>query len=155
MTPTERARLIEQYMDGYRVVAEALAGADDAALEAREAPGEWSPREVVHHLADSEMTSAIRIRRVLVEDNPEIQGYDQEAFAARLWYDRPIAHSLGAFRLARASTAELLTRMSDTDWQRTGTHSESGPYSAEDWLRIYAVHAHEHAEQIRRAIGAR
>jgi hypothetical protein len=155
MTPTERAHLIEQYMDGYRVVVDALAGADDAALDAREAPGEWSPREVVHHLADSEMTSAIRMRRVLVEENPEIQGYDQEAFAARLWYDRPIEHSLDAFRLARATTAELLTRMTDADWQRGGTHSESGRYSAEDWLRIYAVHAHEHAEQIQRAIGSR
>lgn len=153
MTPAERAQLIEQYMDGHRVVVEALAGADDAALDAREAPGEWSPREVVHHLADSEMTSAIRIRRVLVEDNPEIQGYDQEAFASRLWYDRPIEQSLDAFRLARSSTAELLTRMTDADWQRGGVHSESGPYTAEDWLRIYAVHAHEHAEQIRRARG--
>jgi hypothetical protein len=151
MTPTERAQLIEQYMDGYRVVAEALAGAGDGALDAREAPDEWSPREVVHHLADSEMTSAIRIRRVLVEDNPEIQGYDEAAFADRLWYDRPIEHSLEAFRLARATTAELLTRMSDADWHRGGTHSDSGPYTAEDWLRIYAVHAHEHADQIRRA----
>ncbi len=151
MTPAERAQLIEQYMDGYRVVAEALAGADDAALDTREAPGEWSPREVVHHLADSEMTSAIRIRRLLVEDNPIIQGYDQDAFAARLWYDRPIEQSLDAFRLARSSTAELLTRMSDADWQRGGTHSDSGTYTAEEWLRIYAVHAHEHADQIRRA----
>ncbi|MDQ3548373.1 MAG: DinB family protein [Chloroflexota bacterium] len=151
MNPTERAQLIEQYMDGYRVVAEALAGADDAAMDAREAPGEWSPREVVHHLADSEMTSAIRIRRLLVEHNPLVQGYDQDAFAARLWYDRPIEQSLDAFRLARSSTAELLTRMSDADWQRGGTHSDSGTYTAEEWLRIYAVHAHEHADQIRRA----
>ena len=144
----ERAQLIEQYIDGYRVVVEALAGAHDAALDAREAPGEWSPREVVHHLADSEMTSAIRIRRVLVEDNPEIQGYDQEAFAARLWYDRPIEHSLDAFRLARLTTAELLTRMSDADWAREGTHSEHGRYTIERWLEIYGSHAHKHAEQI-------
>ncbi|HEX5166618.1 MAG TPA: DinB family protein [Thermomicrobiales bacterium] len=152
MTPAERAQLIEQYMDGYRVITEALDEAGEAGLDAREAPDEWSPREVVHHLADSEMTSAMRIRRVLVEDNPLIQGYDQEAFANRLWYNRPIEHSLDAFRLARATTAEILTRMSDADWQRTGTHTESGPYSAEDWLRIYAVHAHEHADQIRRAV---
>ncbi len=151
MTPFERAQFVEQYMDGYRVIVEALGGADDATLDSREAPGEWSPREVVHHLADSEMTSAIRIRRVLVEDNPLIQGYDEAAFATRLWYDRPIENSLEAFRLARATTAEILTQMSDADWQRGGTHSDTGPYTAEDWLRIYAVHAHEHADQIRRA----
>jgi len=40
--------------------------------------------------------------------------------------------------------------MSEADWQRQGTHSESGHYSAEDWLTIYAAHAHNHAAQIRR-----
>ncbi len=40
--------------------------------------------------------------------------------------------------------------MSDADWSRAGTHSESGRYTAEDWLRIYADHAHNHAAQIRR-----
>jgi hypothetical protein len=151
MDQQERARLIEQYIDGYLIITEALWDITPAELDAREAPGEWSPREVVHHLADSEMTSAMRLRRVLVEDDPLIQGYDQDAFARRLWYDRPIEHSLEAFRLARATTAEILTRMSEADWGRAGTHTESGRYSCEDWLRIYAVHAHEHADQIRRA----
>jgi hypothetical protein len=32
-----------------------------------------------------------------------------------------------------------------------GTYSESGAYTVEDWLRIYGVHAHDHADQIRRA----
>jgi hypothetical protein len=40
--------------------------------------------------------------------------------------------------------------MSDADWHREGTHSESGSYSVEDWLTIYASHAHNHAAQIRR-----
>ena len=40
--------------------------------------------------------------------------------------------------------------MTDADWSRAGTHSESGRYTAEDWLRIYADHAHNHAAQIRR-----
>ena len=155
MDHQERARLIEQYMDGYRVVAEALAAADDASLDAREAPGEWSPREVVHHLADSEMTSAIRVRRLLAEDGPEIVGYDQEAFARRLRYDRPVEGSLAAFRGARESTVPLLRLLGEEDWARSGSHSDSGRYSMADWLEIYAGHAHDHADQIRRARAAR
>lgn len=151
MDQVERAVLIARYGTGYDVVAEALAGSTDAELDAREAPGEWSPRQVVHHLADSEMTAAIRIRRILVEDGPLIQGYDQEAFAARLHYDRPLEGSLLAFRAARACTLELIRRLGDAEWARAGTHSQYGPYSAEDWLRDYGVHAHDHAEQIRRA----
>jgi len=56
------------------------------------------------------------------------------AFARRLRYDRPIEPSLAAFRGARASTAALLDRMTEEDWSRQGTHSESGPYSVMDWL---------------------
>ena len=80
-----------------------------------------------------------------------IQGYDQEAFAARLNYNqREIAPALEAFRAARATTAQLFDLMSEEDWQREGTHSESGAYTPEDWLNIYAAHAHNHAAQIGR-----
>ena len=101
MTNPDRQALIAQYKDGYRAVRDALAGAADADLDRRPAPGKWTAREIVHHLADSEMTSAIRLRRLLAEDQPVIVGYDQEAFARTLHYDRPIAASLDAFRAAR------------------------------------------------------
>ena len=149
MTPEERKALIDQYNDGYRVVAEALAGATDEQLNARPAPGKWTAREVVHHLADSEMTAATRLRLLVATDNPQIFGYDQDQFARKLFYDRPIAASLDAFKAARRSTAEILERMSDAEWARAaGTHTEHGPYTAERWMQIYAAHAHAHAEQI-------
>ena len=155
MNATTRRTLIDQYKAGYAEIVKALEGADDAALDRRAGPGSWSAREIVHHLADSEMTSAIRLRRLLAEDNPTIVGYDQDAFARRLHYDRPIASSLEAFRWARISTAEILDSLSDAEWSRSGTHSESGPYSVGRWLEIYAEHAHKHAGQIRRARAAR
>src|SRR5213593_3230839 len=96
-----RKKLIDQYKDGYRVVAEALAGATPADLDARPAPGKWTAREVAHHLADSEMTAAIRLRLLLAVDNPAILGYDQDEFARRLHYDRPIEASLDAFKASR------------------------------------------------------
>lgn len=151
MTRDEREQLIAQYEDGYRAVAEALAGISDAELDAHPRPGGWSAREIVHHLADSEMTSAMRLRRVLAEDRPEIKGYDQEEYARRLHYDRPWQSSLEAFRWARVTTAELMACLSEADWLREGTHSEHGRYGLDTWLQIYAVHAHRHAEQIRAA----
>lgn len=154
MDRSTRSALIAQYRQGYDAVIEALADITDAELDTREAPGEWSPREIVHHLADSEMTSAIRLRRLIVEENAEIVGYDQEAFVRRLYCDRPIEPSLAAFRAARETTADILDRMTDEEWASTGTHSESGPYSVTDWMETYAVHAHDHADQIRRSRGA-
>ena len=151
MDDTTRQRLIDRYKEGPRVVADALAGATDAELDAHPAPGKWSARQIVHHLADSEMTSAIRLRMLVAHDLPAIQAYDQDVFAARLHYDRPIAASLDAFRLARVTTADILERLNDADWRRRGAHSEHSRYTVEDWLRIYAAHAHDHADQITRA----
>jgi len=152
MDEITRKELITRYRDGYDVVVDALAGATDADLDRRPAPGEWSAREVVHHLADSEMTSAIRLRRLLAEDDPEISGYDEAEFARRLFYDdRPIDASLAALRAARSTSAEILDRLDDAQWRRTGTHTESGAYGVDQWLTIYAAHAHDHADQIRRA----
>ena len=152
MTNDERRELIARYEDGYAEVARSLEGFPEERLTERPLPGKWSACEIVHHLADSEMTSAIRLRKLLVEESPVIEGYDQDAFAARLRYNErtDLAPALEAFRQARATTAQILARMTDEDWSRSGRHTESGPYSAEDWLRIYAAHAHGHADQIRR-----
>jgi hypothetical protein len=146
-----RAHLIARYKDGYRVVVAALAGATDTELDAKPAPGKWSAREIVHHLADSEMTSAIRLRLLVAEEHAAIRSYDQEEFARKLHYDRPIANSLLAFQAARTSTAELLDRLTDADWAKEGTHPEHGRYGVERWLEVYASHAHNHADQITRA----
>ena len=148
MDAEARNKLIEQYKDGYRIVAEALVGATDEELDRRPARGKWSAREVVHHLADSEMTAAIRARLLVAIDRPQIVGFDQDEFARRLHYDRPIEASLETFKAARRSTAELLERLTDAEWAREGTHTEHGRYTLERWLEIYAAHAHKHAEQI-------
>lgn len=151
MTPEERHVLIKQYGAGYDEVIDALDNFPAESLGAHPIPGKWSAREIVHHLGDSESTSAIRIRKLLVEDDPVIQGYDQEQFATRLRYnERDMAPALEAFRSARETTMQLLPLLAEDDWQRTGTHTESGRYTMEDWLRIYAAHAHNHAAQIRR-----
>ena len=151
MNRQEREKLIAQYAAGFDEVAVALKGFPAGTLTAHPIPGKWSAAEIVHHLADSETTSALRLRKLLVDEHPVIHGYDQALYAARLRYnEREIAPSLDAFRAARATTAQLLATMSDADWAREGWHTESGRYGAETWLGIYAVHAHNHAAQIRR-----
>jgi len=151
MTQHERQTLVARYAAGYEEVVRALDGFPPAGLTAHPRPGKWSAREIVHHLADSETTSAIRLRKLLVEPYPVIQGYDQEEFARRLNYNqRDHAASLEAFRAARATTTPILEAMTEQDWAREGWHTEHGRYTAETWLEIYAGHAHNHAAQIRR-----
>ena len=149
MTAEERQKLITQYRDGYDEVVKALDGFPADLLTAHPIAGKWSAAEIVHHLADSETISGVRLRRLITEDHPVIQGYDQDVYATGLKYNqREIAPSLEAFRSARSTTAQLFTFMTEADWQREGTHSESGRYTCEDWLKIYAAHGHNHAAQI-------
>jgi hypothetical protein len=107
-------------INGYRVVAEALAGATDEELDARQRR-QWTAREIVHHLADSEMTSAIRLRLLIAVDTPQIVGLKPGRIrAAACAYDRLIEASIEAFKAARRTTAEILERMSEAEWAREG-----------------------------------
>ena len=156
MDADRRAALVAQYEAGPGVLRAAVAGLSAAELDHRPSDGGWTPREVVHHVADSEMTSAIRLRRLIAEDDPLIVGYDGDEFARRLHYaDRPIEPALAAVEGARATTAQLLQGLTEDEWARTGTHSESGRYGVEPWLEVYAVHCDEHADQIRAALAER
>lgn len=152
MDTAERERLIALYRDGYRAIVEAMHGAGEAELSARPAPDRWSAREIIHHLADSEMTAAVRLRLLLATDRPAIQGYDQDAFSERLHYDRPHEASLEAFRYARECTAQLLERLTEEEWLREGTHSEVGTFGVFQWLETYGPHAHRHARQMVEAL---
>ena len=134
-------------------MAAVVAGLTSEQLDHKPVGGGFSAREVVHHTADSEMTSAVRLRRLVAEDRPQIVGYDQDLFAARLHYTtRPVQPSLDAIQAARASTLTILDSLSADEWERAGTHSEIGAYSIDTWLEIYADHCHDHVEQIRRAV---
>jgi hypothetical protein len=154
LSQAERSDLIARYAAGYDAVMDALAGISDEEWDTPEAPGEWSPRQVVHHLADSEMASALRLRQMLANEHAQIVPYDQDEYARVLYYDRPVAPSLAAFAGARAATVPILERMTDDQWARTAHHPEELAYGTELWLRYYARHAHDHADQIRRARAA-
>jgi len=84
MTRDSRSALIEQYRRGHAEVVQALEAVTAGELDRRRAPTEWSIREVVHHLADSEMIAALRLRRLLAEESPMIEGFDQDARVVNL-----------------------------------------------------------------------
>ena len=153
MNREQRQELVRRYREGPAVVEAALAGATQSELDARPADGGWTARETVHHIADSETTSAIRLRRLIAEDQPAIIGYDGDEFARRLYYgSRPVESALAVITAARTSTAEILDQLTEAEWARTGTHNEHPSYGVSEWLEIYAAHCHEHAEQVAAAL---
>ena len=121
----------------------------------RPEPGEFSVHEIICHCADSETNSHGRIRYLVAEDNATIIGYDPDVWARTFEYENhPLDAALLTVEAVRANTVPVLRRLPEEAWAKAGTHTESGRYSAEDWLRIYADHCHEYAEQIDRVVKA-
>ncbi len=155
MTPKERDTLIQQYADGPARLRAALAKVPEAARKWRPAPGEWSAHEVIYHCADSKTNSYARIRFVIAEKDPVLQAYDQEVWARTFDYHAlPLEPALATVEAVRATTAALVRTLPESTWKKAGRHTESGAYTAEDWLRIYADHLENHARQVENNLAA-
>lgn len=128
-----------------------LAGVPESVTAAPEAPGKWSIRQVVAHLADSELVGGFRLRMVLAHDRPQLTGYDQDLWAERLDYrhaDLRLARE--QFAALRRANVRLWERLSAADLRRVGVHGERGEESLEHLRRLYAGHDLLHLRQLDR-----
>jgi hypothetical protein len=120
-------------------------------LVKREAPGKWSIREAVQHLADSELVGGFRLRMVLAHDRPKLTGYDQDLWASRLEYGNvDIREALDQFTALRRSNVRIWARLSPADLARIGIHGERGEESLERMRQLYAGHDLLHLAQVER-----
>lgn len=116
-----------------------------------EAPGKWSVRHVLQHLADSELVWGWRLRMVLAQDRPPLTGYDQDLWAERLGYaDASVGQALEEFKVLRRGNLRLLSRASPDDLKRVGVHAERGEESVAHMIRLYAGHDLLHIAQVER-----
>jgi hypothetical protein len=143
------AELLERFRRGPELVAVATTGVAGAQLDFAPGPGKWSIRQIVCHLADAELVGAVRFRRVIAEDDPVLQAFDQDAWTSRLHYEkRRFSPALETFRRLRTENYELLKDLPEEAFSRTGRHTEAGPLTLLDLVRLYAEHAENHARQI-------
>lgn len=146
---SEIVDLLERFRRGAELVAVVSTGSAGAEWDWPPAEGKWTLRQILCHLADSEMVGSDRFRRVIAEDNPTILYYDEQAWATKLDYHRrKFSHALESFRRTRGENYELLKPLPEEIYGRTGVHSRTGPMTLKDLLLMYAEHAEGHARQI-------
>ena len=137
----------------------AIDGLSPESLNTPEAAGKWSVRDVVQHLADSELVGGYRFRMILAHDRPTLSGYDQDLWASRLRYaEVDVRTALEDFTRLRQSNLRLLERTSPAERERVGIHTERGEESIAQLIPTYAGHDIVHLRQIARilrAVGAR
>jgi hypothetical protein len=128
-----------------------VAGLSTDELRRPEAPGKWSVIQVLDHLADQETVNAFRYRVVIAEDNPPIQGYDQDRWSERLRYgSADPATLITEITVLRGRTLRLLRALRPAEFTRAGRHAERGPESVEHIMRLNAGHDILHRRQIAR-----
>jgi hypothetical protein len=147
---SEVPELLERLRRGAELVAVSMTGAAGSELDFVPEPGKWSMRQIVAHLADSEMVAGMRLRRIIAEDHPRLEAYDQDAWATNLDYTRrKTSQALETFRRIRSENYELLKDLPAAAFEREGLHSERGPMTLKQLLQLIAEHAENHAAQLR------
>jgi hypothetical protein len=130
-----------------------VAEVDDAHLRQRAAPGEWAIVEVVGHLADTEERALGRVRRMLAEDNPVLEPFDQGALAEqRRYLDLDLGEELARLEQLRREHLAVLEELNAPGWERTGRHGQHGELSVELYETHVAAEEVDHLAQIARLL---
>jgi hypothetical protein len=148
-TSTDRAGLLERHSASLEVLEAALTGLGEAELDRSVAAGEWTVRQIIHHVADTEIIAGARLRMMLARDGVPFPTYDQAELARMADPgSRSVESSLALIRAAHQANIELLPALAPAAWSRSLEHEETGRYTVDDWLERRAAHLRGHAEQI-------
>lgn len=132
-------------------VAAAVAGLTDGQLDTPYRPGGWTVRQTVHHLADSHSNSLTRFKLALTEDTPPtIKPYYEERWAELADSKLPIDVSQAMLRAIHVRWSALLGSMTDADFQKSFIHPETGEWTLDGALALYAWHSLHHTAHITR-----
>ena len=130
-----------------------VAGVDDPQLRRRPAPGEWAIIEVVGHLADTEERALRRVRRMLAEQDPELEPFDQKALAEqRRYLDSDLNQELARLEKLRRDHVAVLEALEGPGWERIGRHGEHGELTVELYETHVAAEEVDHLAQIARLL---
>jgi hypothetical protein len=143
------AELLERFRRGPELLAVVLTGVFGEEEDFAPAPGKWSARQIIAHLADAELVCGHRCRQVAAEENATLIAFDQEAWARNLNYGaRKPKQSLETFRRLRAETYELLKGLPESAFERAGNHSEAGRMTLAALVERNVNHTESHARQL-------
>lgn len=139
-----------------QVLESAVADLSDRQLDAIGVEGEWTVRQIVHHLADSHMNSFVRLKLILTEERPSLKPYVEPLWAELADVRSvPIEASLLLLKGLHPRWVTLFESLTAAQWQRTGFHPELNKYlTPASLLQDYAQHCRDHLAQLERVLEA-
>jgi len=146
----EREDIVAYLREAPDAIGHVCGGLSDEQMRRRPSEGEWSLLELACHLRDSAIEEGMRARRMVEEDNPVLEPYDQEQRAIeRNYAAEDPAKVLTAVRAYFTGYAYQLARFTDEDWERPGLHPERGPVTVRSRAEEEVEHTRAHLEQMR------
>ena len=121
-------------------------------VTASPAPGKWSARDILAHLADTEIVFAYRLRQALAEDHHVIQPFDQDVWS-KVYQAFDAASALAVFAAVRSWNVTLIRQMSAADLARPVTHPERGTMTIQTILETMGGHDVNHLRQLNAIAG--
>ena len=149
LTEGDRKALIQQIAETPARLREAVAGLSEGQLETPYRPDGWTVRQVAHHIPDSHMNAYTRFRLALTEDEPTIRPYMEDRWA-RLPDSRvaPVELSLNLMDALHERFVLVLRNIAPGEWARKFTNPETGLYTLDKALAMYAWHGRHHVGHI-------
>lgn len=143
------ANALERFRRGGELLSTVTLGCAGQEADFKPTPEKWSVRQIVCHLADTQIVIAMRIRLILAENNPTLGAFDQDAWANNLDYGkRKISQAIETFRKLRAEDYELMKDLPESAFERTGMHVERGQLTLGGIVEQQAAHVENHVKQI-------
>lgn len=149
--------LIAEFERGAADLRQAIAGMTAEQLRAAPVPGKWSTHQVIIHLADAEQAFTHRIKRILAEDRPTYNKWEENDFVSRLCYaDQSAEDAMTTIEVLRRQLARILRKMPADVLERKGVHSQAGEQTAREVIDKDIWHLQHHlkfVQEKRKALG--
>jgi hypothetical protein len=118
-------------------------------LMTRPEPAKWSMKELLCHIADTELLMTLRMKMIIAEDNPTLMKFDQEKWAEQSNYmEWDLKETLLLFGLLRSAMAGILQNLPEAAWKRTGRYEDGESKTLRDILDDSNQHCKHHLTQM-------
>ena len=116
---------------------------------------EWSPANIIHHIADAEAHFYIRYLRLLTENVPTTEFFDEEVYPELFHYEkRDVNASIALIEGIRAASISLFGNFNEEDWQRKGLTPDGKEFVLIAAIKKARTHINDHANQLSTALQA-
>jgi hypothetical protein len=143
--------MLDTFRRGPEILEAAIAGVTEEESLFVPAPGKWTIRQIVRHVADTEIVLGVWMRQMISEDRPLMATWDQDAWANALDYNKcDPSDSAAKFRVLRNDMSAILDKLPPEAFDRVGLHPVRGAATLGEWVTRLGKHIEKHAGQVQR-----